>query len=311
MPNTDNTWTLADLYQWDTNGVSLAVVGHPVSHSLSPCMHNAALRMLAEDDCAYADWHYYKFDIAPEQLAEALPVFHDKGFRGLNLTVPHKVDVLTHGLAIPKDSRVTKIGAANTLKWSDQGYHAYNTDTFGMSRAIAETLYPGNEYPLNGKTIVLLGAGGAARAAAFRCLEEGCRELWIGNRNPERLATLVDALADSRVKTFAPAAAGGLDFGEAPLLINATSVGLKPEEGAPFSFSGRKEAWRVFDMIYNPSQTALLKDAKAHGLTCANGLPMLVWQGALALGIWIETTLAEAEAVAAPLASEMAAALPS
>lgn len=304
----EKTHTLDDLCNWHATGTSLAVIGHPVEHSLSPRMHNAALSALAEDDARFSDWQYYKFDIPPERLCDALPLFHKKGFRGLNLTVPHKVNVLKEGLAKPDSKSVVNMGAANTLKWHAEGYIAYNTDGFGMSRAIGEHLCVGNAMPLQGVSVVLLGAGGAARAAAFQCLREDCRELWIGNRNQERLADLLADLNDSRVRGFDITQEQAFMPSE-PLLINATSVGLREEDPAAFSLAGRSESWRVFDMVYSPAETALLRQARNRGFPAVNGLPMLVWQGALALAIWTNDHFENALTHAPIFAEDMGQAL--
>ena len=109
----ETVYSLDDLAQWPKDGVSLAVLGHPVKHSLSPLMHNAALAELAETDKNFCDWTYYKFDIAPEDLEKALRVFHSRGFLGLNLTVPHKM--LAMGWVTPGEAEVELAGACNTL----------------------------------------------------------------------------------------------------------------------------------------------------------------------------------------------------
>jgi len=303
------THSLQHLTDTSALPLNLAVIGHPIEHSLSPRMHNAALAVLAERNPSLKSWCYGKFNIRPEELAQALPLFHAKGFLGLNLTVPHKVDVLEQKLAIPASANVVKMGAANTLKWTPEGYIAYNTDAFGMTSAIAESLFNGMPKSLDGRTVVLLGAGGAARAAAFQCLEEGCAELFIVNRNADRLNELVADLNHPCVTGLQPAQAETMTFNASPLLINATSLGLKPDDPLPFDLTSRPEQWRVFDMVYNPPATALLKSARTRGFPAENGRGMLIWQGALALGLWIEPTLERASALATELAPVMRKAL--
>lgn len=309
MPSTNTTRYIDTLRNQSGSEINLAVIGHPVEHSLSPKMHNAALSMCAVSKSELQRWAYGKFDIVPEQLAEALPLFHKRGFLGLNLTVPHKVDVLEQKLAVPESEQVVKIGAANTLKWRPDGYVAYNTDAYGMSRAIAEAFFEGISEPLKGRSIVLLGAGGAARAAAFQCVEEGCSELIIINRNAERLSSLIRDLDAACVRGLLPSEVDDFKFSEHPLLINATSLGLKSSDALPFAFEGRSEQWRLFDMIYNPAETPLMAAAKAAGFEVANGLQMLVWQGALALALWMEDSLEAAQVRAQELAPEMRRAL--
>jgi shikimate dehydrogenase len=274
---------LADLERWPRTGVSLAVVGHPIAHSLSPPMHNAALCELARLDPGLAGWRYHRFDVPPERLAEALVKFHAAGFRGLNLTVPHKV--LAFGLVEAVDPAAKPIGAVNTLLHTETGWRGYNTDPHGLAAALRDDLGVG----LRGAHVVLLGAGGAARAAAVECLRQSCTALWIGNRTAANRDALLDLLQ--------PLARGiplqGFDPAKLPaaippgaVLINATSAGLRAGDAAPIALHRLPAGLKVFDMIYNPPQTPLLRDAVALGLRHANGLGMLVRQGAASLEIW-------------------------
>ena len=182
--------TLADLEQWSFAGTALAVIGRPVAHSLSPVIHNAALAELAKSQPKFKDWRYFKFDIAPEELPRALGLFHKNRFHGLNLTVPHKALAVDHLVA--SDAYVRAAGAANTLTYTEPGWRGANTDCFGLSAALKQDL--GVE--LGGADVILLGAGGAARAAAVECLRQHCASLWIGNRTP---ATLNALLGDLRM----------------------------------------------------------------------------------------------------------------
>jgi len=246
-------------------------------------MHNAALRKMGR---AYRDWAYLKFDVPARELGRALRLLHEKGFLGVNLTIPHKVDAVdmvakTHGDA-------ALMGAVNTLKWTGHGYEGYNTDGYGMARAIGEELGTG----LAGAKVILLGAGGAARAAAVQCLREGVRELWIGNRNQERLGGLL-ALLQPHVREAT--LLKGFDLAHLPeelpktaLIINATSLGLKSGDKSPLNLAAEHftRYCKVFDMIYNPATTPLIATARAREMDAANGLGMLVWQGARALEIW-------------------------
>ena len=251
-------------------------------------MHNAALAKLREVNSRFSDWRYYRFEIAAEDLLDALPVFHSKGFLGLNLTVPHKVLAMTAVKGVSADGE--RMGAVNTLVWDELGYDGFNTDGYGIKRGLEVDLGERME----DATILLLGSGGAARAAAVQCLLEGCRKLYVGNRSPERLGDLLEVLASveggNSVETFAlnqlPA-----DLPETGVVINATSLGLKPEDAAPIDVSQLPDGWKVYDMIYNPSATTLLQAAEAHGLQMANGLSMLVHQGARALELWSHETV--------------------
>ena len=275
--------TLADLAHWSHPGTALAVLGHPIKHSLSPPMHNAALAGLARTNPVYGDWRYFRFDVPPEDLPRALTLLHAQGFRGLNLTVPHKV--LARELVATIDPAAQPVGAVNTLRWTERGWHGFNTDGYGLASAVRETL--GRE--LTGAHVLLLGAGGAARGAAVECLQRGCASLWIANRTAANLDSLLTALQPLAgpvpVRGFAPDAIPA-DLPAGALVINATSAGLRDTDPAPIDLPRLPQPACVFDMIYNPPRTALLRTAEALGLPAANGLAMLVHQGAKALEIW-------------------------
>src|ERR1051326_6698451 len=160
MPASDPVPSLRDLETWSRSGVSLAVLGHPIKHSISPPMHNAALAELAHGDARFASWKYFRFDIPPPDLSRALEVLHAKKFRGVNLTVPHKV--LAFDRVAEVDDAARPVGAVNTLRWSERGWQGFNTDGYGLSAAVRETL----QRDLVGAHVILLGAGGAARGAA-------------------------------------------------------------------------------------------------------------------------------------------------
>jgi shikimate dehydrogenase len=276
-------FTLADLAAWSRPGTSLAVLGHPIKHSLSPPMHNAALAALAQRDPRYADWKYFRFDIPPDDLPRALELLHAKKFRGVNLTVPHKVIAFDRVAHV--DPAARPIGAVNTLLWQEPGWHGFNTDGYGLAAAVRGTI--GREF--SGANIILLGAGGAARGAAVECLQHGCASLWIANRTAENLAALLHLLRPIahgiKLCGFAPDSPPP-DLPANALLINATSSGLRAEDAAPIDLAGLPRPAAVFDMIYNPPETPLLRAAAANQIPHANGLAMLVHQGAKALEIW-------------------------
>jgi shikimate dehydrogenase len=283
MPPADPTHTIADLDEWDFPGTALAVLGHPIKHSISPAMHNAALADMSRHHRDYAAWRYFRFDIPPEKLPDALPRFHAAGFHGLNLTVPHKV--LAFDLVQEMDEGAKKVGAVNTLRRIAGGWRGFNTDGYGLATALQENLGAS----VTGAPIILLGAGGAARAAAAECIQRGCSELWIGNRTASTRQTLLKELsgfaADTKLADFDPTEPPrGLPANA--IVINATSLGLKPEDPAPIALRRLPPGARVFDMIYNPPQTALSREAALLGLPHGNGLEMLVHQGAKSLEIW-------------------------
>ena len=275
--------TLDHLATWSFAGTALAVLGHPIAHSLSPPMHNAALTAMARHDREFTAWRYFRFDVPPERLGEALERLHARGFFGLNLTVPHKV--LAYALVRQVVPEAVPLGAVNTLRRTDDGWRGHNTDGYGLATALREELGAS----LRGAHVILLGAGGAARGAAVECLQQGCAALWIANRTKSRLDELLAALRPLArgvpVQGFAPDALPG-ELPAGALVINATSAGLKPADPAPIELRRLPRPSSVFDMIYNPARTPLLAQAEALGLPHANGLAMLVHQGARSLEIW-------------------------
>jgi shikimate dehydrogenase len=280
---TDPVYTLADLARWAFRGTALAVLGHPIEHSLSPAMHNAALAVMARDQERFASWRYYRFDVPPAELPEALALFHQHGFHGLNLTVPHKVIAFDHIAEV--DPAARPIGAVNTLLRLEHGWRGYNTDGHGLAQGLCEGLGA----TLQGAHVILLGAGGAGRAAAVECLQRQCASLWIANRTAARLDALLAVLrpvaGNVPVQGFDPLSPpDGLPTGA--LVINATSAGLRVGDPLPVDLTRLPRPAGVCDMIYNPPATPLLRQAAALGVPHANGLSMLVHQGARALEIW-------------------------
>jgi len=280
----DPVLSSADLDRWSFRGTALAVLGQPIAHSLSPAMHNAALAELARTEPRFASWRYFKFEVAPAALPAALERLQARGFLGLNLTVPHKVIAWPHVTPAPG---LEAIGAVNTLvrREAPGGWTGHNTDGYGLATALPEDV--GVE--LAGGPVILLGAGGAARGAAVECLRRGCAALWIGNRTRARLDELLALLrplaAAVPLHGFAPGAPpAGLPAGA--LVINATSLGLRAGDPSPLDLARLPRPAAVYDLIYNPAETPLLRQAAALGLPHAHGLSMLVHQGAKALEIW-------------------------
>ncbi len=242
-------------------------------------MHNAALAAIP----GLAGWRYFPFDVPPAELADALDIMGSYGFHGINLTVPHKV--LAVGMVSSIDPAADEVGAVNTLLREGSGWRGFNTDGYGLATAMREDLGIG----LEGTPVVVLGAGGAARGAAVECLRSGCSGLWIANRTRSNLDALLAHLSPLAGKIpvralDASAPAQGLPAGA--VVINATSAGLHRDDPAPADLANFTGIAAVFDMIYNPPVTRLLQQARALGLPNANGIGMLVHQGAKALEIW-------------------------
>jgi shikimate dehydrogenase len=276
--------TLADLESWSFDGAALAVLGQPIRHSISPAMHNAALAKMAQRDPQFAAWKYFRFEVPPAQLPEALRQLHQKNFRGINLTVPHKIMAVDHLAEI--DSAARSMGAVNTLSWTKQGWHGSNTDGAGLAAAVLEDL----GVTLAGTPIILIGSGGAARGAAVECLRRGCASLTIANRTAANLHTLLALLRPLAgaipLRGLNPASASLADWPTGAIVINATSAGLKASDPVPVDLTRIDGVTGVYDMIYNPPRTSLLRAAESLGLPLANGLSMLVHQGARSLAKW-------------------------
>lgn len=279
----DNPLRLAELAAWSFSGTALTVVGFPIKHSLSPPMHNAALRAMAAGAPEFADWCYYRCELSADDLPRALEVFADKGVRGINLTIPHKVEVIPFLKDV--DPVAARMGAVNTLLLENGHYRGTNTDGFGIAQAVRETL--GAE--LGSRPVILLGAGGAARAIAVQCLMDGSPAVWVGNRSADRLEAFLGALgaafpmAMDRVHTFplhSPPQLG------APVwLINATALGLRVDDPPPFDVAHLFPGSGIYDTTYGV-ENALARAARAADVPYADGLSMLVWQGARSLSLW-------------------------
>lgn len=291
MKATNKVYTLADLPKWDYQGVTLCLLGHPVAHSLSPVMYNAAFAEMAKKDSQYENWRFFKFDIPSPYLAEALEWCHLKKFMGISLTIPHKVDAVRIIRSI--DEVAKKMEAVNALVFEDVGYRGFNTDGYGLEAAIKYEL----GISIKGKKVILLGAGGAAKAAAVQCLLSGCNELWIGNRTLERLNDLMKALGImGRGKVH------GFKLDKLPkevpksgLLINATSVGMGEEEEVPVDLDYFDSSLKVYDVVYKMRDTRLVCAALERGMKACNGLRMLVEQGARSLQVWTRSSKAPIE----------------
>jgi shikimate dehydrogenase len=183
------------------------------------------------------------------------------------------------------DAAARPAGAVNTLRWSEAGWEGFNTDGYGLAAGIREAL----QLDLAGAHVILIGAGGAARGAAVECLQQRPASLWVVNRTRENLRVLFEALAPLAqgipFHGFVPTALPH-DLPRAAIVINATSAGLRESDAPPIDLAALPRPGAVFDMIYNPAETRLLRQAAFLGLPHANGLSMLVHQGAKALEIW-------------------------
>lgn len=271
-----DTLSLADLSAGRFQAGDFAVLGDPVAHSLSPVMHQASLALLAPGNPSLRGRRYHRIHVAADDLAAALAKLRLLGAGGLNLTVPHKEQGLR--LAQERDLSAEDCGAANTLAPVPSGWRAFNTDGLGFAEALAEKTGAGPQ----GRPVVLLGAGGAARAIATACLRLGCGSLRILNRTEDKAAALAGQLGDPRV-SHGPLAAPALP--EGAVVVNCTTLGLRPGDPSPIE-GGLAGAGFVYDTTYGAHRSALLLEAERLRIPGCDGRSMLRWQGALAFRIW-------------------------
>jgi shikimate dehydrogenase len=285
--------TLTDLQNWKPKSklpIRLGVIGDPVAHSLSPEMQNAAL-----ENCGLP-MRYARLHIAADELPAALKLLPGLNFVGVNLTVPHKI--AASKLMDELDETARQAGAVNTVKIEEGKLRGFNTDGKGFSRAIREEF----SVDLRDLRVLLLGAGGSARAIASECATENCERLVIANRDFERAKQLAEELrsffAEARVLGPVPRlqaipwgeAAFRFQIANVDLVVNATPLGLHHADAAPISARLLAPHLMVYDAVYSSGQTAFVLAAIASGARAANGLSMLLHQGALAFEIWFDRT---------------------
>jgi shikimate dehydrogenase len=257
----------------------LAVLGHPVSHSRSPAMQNAALEALGVG----GEWRYESLDLAPNEFAERVREMPKQGFVGANVTIPHKEAALA--IADAASTAAQAIGAANTLTFADSSIHADNTDATGLQAAMPDSVA--------GRAVLVLGAGGSARAAVWALAGEG-GSISVWNRTPERADGLVRDLAGIGAGTaaegrLAPVTADQARGGSFDVIVNCTAVGMEDEdpfEQLPLDPERFDAGILLVDLVYAGSESRLIREARARRARTIDGLEILVRQGAESLRIW-------------------------
>lgn len=255
---------------------SLGVLGDPVHHSISPAMHSAALAVLG------LEHRYGAYQVSSADLQAALSGARALGFLGLNLTIPHKVAALSYVDELSPGAR--RIGAVNTIEFQGDRMIGHNTDAPGFVRGWAELA---QEVPAS---VLLLGSGGAAKAVADGVAQAwpDCQICWV-SRRPE--AIVLPKHLTARVSCFSYEELAASSFGaRCTLWVNATSVGLAQGPAAfpvPLPMASLSERHSVIDIVYAKEETALLCAARAQGARTQDGRTMLLWQGVLALEIWL------------------------
>ena len=283
-------YTLADLRKWEEIGppIRLGVLGDPVAHSLSPQMQNAALK-----SCKI-DMQYARFQISPDELQSALDLIRQLNFIGVNLTTPHKI--AASKLMDEIDDNARRIGAINTVKVDNAKLRGYNTDGRGFARAVRQEF----AVDLRDLGVMILGGGGVARAVALQCASENCERLVIANRTfatAQRLAEeLREYFAGPRVLGPVPRlqaipweeAAIRFQIAHLDLIVNATLLGLNRSDPSPIPARLLAPHLMVHDTVYREGRTPFVAAAIEAGARAADGLSMLLHQGALAFEIWFE-----------------------
>ena len=284
MKSSEKLFGLGELRQWSGNApIQLAVLGDPVAHSASPPMHNAALSA-----CGLSQ-RYGRLHILSEELSEAVPLLGRAGFVGVNLTIPHKVAVLP--MLDVVDPSAELLGAVNTIAIRDQMLFGFNTDGPGLVRAIAADF----GVRLGELRVLILGAGGGAgRAIALQCALEGCPRIALVNRTLEKVEVLAGEVSGvhpagrSESEVYA---LGSTDtslaeqVAVADLILQCSSLGMHADDPSPLPVEFLQSSHLVYDTIYS-NRSQLITAAAAVGARTANGLSLLLHQGALAFEIW-------------------------
>jgi len=257
------------------------ILGMPVDHSLSPAMHNTAYRELN------LDWVYLPLGLKREDdLERVLRALRVLPFVGFNITMPFKQAMLAHCDEVAMAARMA--GAVNTVHCVDGHLVGYNTDGRGLVESLAEEV----RFTPRGEIVTIIGAGGAAGAAAVAFILEKARRVAIVNRTIERAEELADRLMPYARSTEIMAlhiSEAEEQISESRLLLNATPMGMSPDDPSPLPVSWISRDQIVCDMVYNVRETAVLKAAREAGALAVGGLGMLVHQAALAIDIWSDT----------------------
>ena len=276
----------------DINGYTrtCGLIGNPVEHTLSPVIHNTLSAVLGKN-LAYVPFH-----VETGRLEEAVKGAFALNLLGMNVTVPYKSDVIPYLVDI--DPLAEHIGAVNTLVRTEKGYKGYNTDMPGLYRAMCE-----DGVKIKGKKVLILGAGGVARAVAMMLLDKGAKKAFILNRTLQKAQEVADEVNHLAGKKFAKAmsidAYDTLPEGERYLAIQATSVGMYPDCDAAVIEDPAfyKKVHTGYDLIYNPSKTRFMELVEEQGGKAYNGEKMLLYQGIIAFELWtdceVEPWLAE------------------
>ena len=260
------------------------IFGHPVKHSLSPDMHNSAFNALGLNSV------YVAFDIDPENIEEAARAIRVMGIKGINITIPHKQTIIPCLDEISPDAKLT--GAVNTIKNENGKLSGYNTDVGGFLRAIREDL----DFSPEGKTLFLIGAGGAARAVLSAFCMNGGAVVYIADIIKDKAVDLANQFKANfqniKIETLSLEDQDIVEqkFDEADILVNASPAGMDGVGSLNIPLTSLNKNAVVYDLVYKPPNTKLLTDAKELGHKASGGLTMLLYQGAESFEIWTGET---------------------
>ena len=260
----------------------LGIIGYPIEHTFSPAMHNFI------SEAVHNNFIYSAYLIPPEQLENAINAVRALDIKGINVTAPHKVEVMQYLDEVTDTAR--ELGSVNTVVNRGGKLYGYNTDADGFCMMLEK-----NDIPIKGSNILIIGAGGVTRPTVIRLIDNGASAITVLNRTKEKADSLADDIM--KVKGFKiNTTVNSFDF---DIVINTTSAGMEPQENAlptdsiseisDLSFINENTA--VVDMIYNPSETRFLKESRERGAKTINGLGMLIYQGVIAYELFTDTKL--------------------
>ncbi len=254
--------------------------GNPVSHTLSPLMQNAAFL-----DCKI-NAVYLPLNVSPDDLKNAVEGIRSMGFLGVNVTLPHKSAIIPYLDEISEESKA--MNSVNTVINKNGKLFGTTTDTWGIEKALQQA-----EINTFNKNIIILGNGGSAKAAIYAMLHSSnsASKVYIAGRSEKKLLSLKEEVAEKQGKEVHPLLLGSVELelaaSESSLVINCTTVGMAPNTNeTPFAKNLFHKDLAVFDIVYSPRETKLVKEAKLEGLTCAKGIDMLIYQGMRSFELW-------------------------
>ena len=271
-----------EMMEIDSRTKLYALIGHPISKSLSPEIHNYSFK---KNDI---NAKYLALDVSEESLEQAVEGIRHLGIGGCNVTIPHKVNISKYLDELDDEAKL--LGAVNTVKNENGKLIGYNTDGKGFVNVLKD-----KDIDIRNKTVAVLGAGGAARAISIILAKEGIDKIVIFNRTLEKAKTIIDEIVDKFPKIegiYESLESDSFNFKDIDILINCTSVGMYPNsDETPIDPKILSKEAIVCDIVYKPLETRLLKDAKEYGQTTIGGLNMLIYQGILSEEIWLDRVM--------------------